>query len=159
MKFNNEQTVYSIHVVKLTCAVFILLVLTLLLITRLDEIIYNAIGLNQTWILVILITLYLLLLLYFRLRKTSYFAYNDDGSRIVIKSYRIGAGSSKKMLFEIPKSNFYQYEIEKRRLSEEISFYIKIGGKISKYPPVSISTITRVQKEKMLNQLCSLSNK
>lgn len=153
MKFNNEQTIYSIHVVKLICTVIILLVLTLQITTTFDDYIYRTTGLNQAWTLVILVSLYILMLLYFELRKTSFFSYNDEGSKLVIRSYRIGIGSSKKLSFEIPKNTVYQYSIEKSRLKESLTIYIRIGSKVSKYPPISISSITLAQKEKLIQSL------
>lgn len=155
MKLNNEATIYSIHVIKMVGAVLILLVLTLLLTTSLDEIILQATGISQTWVMVVLVMLYMLLLLYFRLRKTSYFSYNDEGSKLVVKSYRIGASASKKWLYEIPKANFFGYKVDKHGLREELILYIKIGNKLSEYPPVSISAITRAQKDNLLKQLDS----
>ena len=159
MKFNNEQTIYSIHVVKLICAVFILLILTLLLTTSLDEFILRTTGLTQTLTLTILVALYVLLLLYFRLRKTSFFSYNDEGSKIVIRSYRIGAGTSKRLSFEIPKNVIHTYSIDKTRFGENITIYIRIGTKVSKYPSISISTITSAQKEKLKKSLDEYAEK
>lgn len=153
MKFNNEPTIYSIHVVKLIFAVLILLVLTLQLTTSFDDFIYRNIGLNQTWTLIILVLLYVLMLLYFELRKTSFFSYNDEGSKLVIRSYKVGLGSSKKLSFEIPKNIVYHYTIEKQKLKENLTIYIKIGTKISKYPSISISSITSTQKEGLIQSL------
>lgn len=155
MKFNNEATIYSIHVVKLICAVIILIVLTLLLTTNLDDFLLRTVGLTQTWTLTILIALYIMLLLYFRLRHTSYFSYNDDGSKIVIHSYLIGAGSSKRKSYEIAKDLIHKYAIEKKRFSEELTIYIRTGTKISKYPAVSISSITQAQKSLLIKSLNS----
>lgn len=157
MKINNEQTIYGIHMVKLVSAVLILLIFTLLITTALDDFILRTTGLSQTWVVLIFIALYIVLLLYFRLRNTAYFAYNDDSDKILIKSYRVGIGTSKKVAFEIPKKTFHKYTISKKHLGEELTIYIRTGTKISKYPPVSISSVTHANRDKLIKALDSYS--
>lgn len=160
MKFNNESTIYSIHAVKLISTVLLLIALTLLLTTRLSDFVLRTTGLRWPWVMALLLLLFALLLLYFRLRRAAYISYNDEGSKIVIKSYLTGLGQ-KKVLYEIPKASLYRFSIERKGLREELTLYTRSGTKVSKYPPLQLSAITRAQREGLiaaLNQLAETSH-
>ena len=51
MKFNNEHTIYSIHVVKLLSVIFIMIITTLLITSRLGRLFEDATGLSR-WLIV-----------------------------------------------------------------------------------------------------------
>lgn len=158
MKFNNESTIYSIHAVKLISTVLLLIALTLLLTTRLSDFILRTTGLWWPWVMALLLLLFALLLLYFRLRRTAYISYNDEGSKIVIKSYQTGV-SQKKALYEIPKGSLYRFSVERKGLREELTLYTRSGTKVSKYPPLQLSAITREQRQGLiagLNQFAEI---
>ncbi|MBQ9470270.1 MAG: hypothetical protein IJU72_04885 [Bacteroidales bacterium] len=158
MKFTNEATIYSIHAVKLIATVLLLLVLTLLLTTRLGDLVQRTTGLPWPWAMALLALLYLLMLLYFRLRHADYISYNDEGSKIVIKSYPANH-KQKKVLYEIPKQSVYKLGLEKVGLREELTIYTRSGTKVSKYPPLSLSATTKAQRDGLiaaLNQIAEL---
>lgn len=161
MKFNNEHTIYSIHVVKLLSVIFIMIITTLLITSRLGRLFEDATGLSRWLIVIVLAMLYIALVVYFKLRRSAYFSYNDEGSKIVIKSYLIG-NSSKKALYEISKNSLYKFEINRAGLREELTLYTRNGTKVAKYPPLSITSITLAEKaqlEESLNRFAEIHQK
>lgn len=152
MKFNNEHTIYSIHVVKLLTVIFIMIITTLLITSRLGRWFEDATGLSRWLIVIVLALLYIALVVYFKMRRTAYFSYNDEGTKIVIKSYLIGK-SSKKALYEINKNSLYKFEIDKAGLREELTLYTRNGTKVSKYPPLSITSITTAERAQLVESL------
>ena len=82
MKFNNEHTIYSIHVVKLLSVIFIMITTTLLITSRLGRLFEDATGLSRWLIVIVLALLYIALVVYFKLRRSAYFSYNDRVARL-----------------------------------------------------------------------------
>lgn len=157
MKFDNESTIYGIHMVKLILAIIVVIFLVLMLITTLPNFIERITGITTGWALGIVIGAYFLFFFYFILKGSAFVSYNDEGAKIIIRTFKIGPFNSKKISLEIPKSEFYKYSVTKQKLKEEIHLYTRKGNKISKYPPISIISLTKEQKQQLFETLATLA--
>lgn len=157
MKFDNEPTIYGIHMVKLMLGIVVVIFIVLMLITSLPNFIERQIGLSTGWTIGLVIGLYFIFFLYFIIKGSAYISYNDEGTKIIIRTFKIGPFNSKKISLEIPKNEFYKYTVSKQKLKEELHVYIRKGNKISKYPPISIVSITQEQKRLLLDTLNNLA--
>lgn len=157
MKFDNESTIYGIHMVKLILAIIVVIFLVLMLITTLPNFIERNTGITTGWALGIVIGAYFLFFFYFILKGSAFVSYNDEGAKIIIRTFKIGPFNSKKLSLEIPKNEFYKYSVTKQKLKEELHIYTRKGNKISKYPPISIISLTKEQKQQLFETLAALA--
>ena len=91
---------------------------------------------------------YLLLLF----RKSNYFYLSFQGNKIVIRYYTAHPFLRKYRALEIPKSYFDNYEI-KRQLGgyrKTLHITIKTPKGKGKYPPISISLLTKKQEKELI---------
>lgn len=153
VKFDNETTIYGIHNIKLVMAIIVVIFIVLMLITSLPEFIERNIGLSMGWALGIVIGGYFLFFTYFILKGTAYVSYNDEGSKIIIRTFKIHPFASQKMSFEIPREEIYRITVEKRFLREELNIYVRKENRISKYPSISVVSIIREQKTTLIQTL------
>lgn len=153
MKLDNESTVYGIHMVKLILAIFVLIFIVLMLITELPTFIERNIGLTTGWTIGIVLGSYFLFFFYFIMKGSAFVSYNDEGAKIIIRTFKIRPFNSKKISLEIPKNELYKYTVTKQKLKEELHLYIRKGNRISKYPPISIVSLTKDQKQSLLETL------
>lgn len=142
MKFDNEDTVNGIHSLRLVMAVIAVIIVFLLWATSLPEFIESVIGLGQDWQILTIVALYALFFAYFIIKGTAYFSYNDEGGRIIIRYFMLRVFNSPKLSIEIEKKHFYKYTIERKGLKTLLHLYVRRGKQISKYPPLSISSLT-----------------
>lgn len=157
MKFDNEPTVYGIHMAKLILAFFVLIFILLMLITELPNFIERNTGITTGWSIGIVLGSYFLFFFYFIIKGSAFVSYNDEGSKMIIRTFKIKPFNSTKISLEIPKNEFYKYSVTKKNLKEELHLYVRKGNKISKYPPISIVSLTKEQKQQLLDTLNKLA--
>jgi len=142
---------------KLILAFFVLIFILFMLITELPKFIERNTGITNGWALGIVIGAYFLFFFYFILKGSAFVSYNDEGAKIIIRTFKIGPFNSKKLSLEIPKNEFYKYSVTKQKLKEELHLYVRKGNRISKYPPISIVSITKEQKQQLIDTLNKLA--
>ncbi len=157
VKFDNETTIYSIHNVKLILAIIVVIFLVLMLITSLPDFIERNTGISSGWALGAVIGGYFVFFFYFIAKGSAFVSYNDEGSKIIIRTFKIGPFNSKKMSIEIPKNEFHKYSVCKTKLKEELILYVRKETRISQYPPISIVSIPLEQKKALFQALDSFS--
>lgn len=157
MKFDNEDTIFGIHTVKLLTAIVVVIYLILMFTTNLPAFIENHIKIGRGWAIAIVVLAYFLFYLYFIAKGTAYISYNDEGNRIIIRTFKIKPFNSPKMSFEIAKNELLKYSINKQFLKDELNLYVKKQNQISKYPPISIISITKKQRDMLVKALDGLA--
>ncbi|HPD94256.1 MAG: hypothetical protein H6537_04135 [Bacteroidales bacterium] len=157
MKIDNEDTISGLHSFKLVMAVVAVLIILLMLFTNLPNFIDRTIGIGKDWVIAIIAFLYVLFFVYFIIKGTAYFHYNDDGNKIIIRYFLVRTFNAPKISIEIVKNDFYKFEIEKKGLQKKLYLYIAKGKKISKYPPLSIVSLTSSQESNLIKSLEALS--
>lgn len=96
-----------------------------------------------------------LVYLFFLLRKSDYFFIEYTGNKVIVRYYTAHPFLRKYRAFEIPKAYFYDYEIKKiwGGLIKTVQFSIRTPKGKYKYPPLSISLMTKKQEIELVNIL------
>jgi hypothetical protein len=90
-----------------------------------------------------------------------YIRYSDDGDKIIFRYFSAGMIGGRKNSVEITKHSFSGYEVETKYfgLVRSIILYQKFREGVAKYPPVYISALKPVERDKIFRSLNSLSGK
>ncbi|PKP23271.1 MAG: hypothetical protein CVU05_00025 [Bacteroidetes bacterium HGW-Bacteroidetes-21] len=105
--------------------------------------------------------LFFLYLFYRSNLKYSYFAFSEEGNKLVLRYYRMGTINVKFRSIEIPKNTLHSWEIKKHffnKRSELILFQSTPKG-IAKYPPVPITALTKQQSDAVMQTLAMYARK
>jgi hypothetical protein len=103
----------------------------------------------------------LLAIAWFISKSFTYIYFNTEGSKIVLRYMGLQPILAGNYAIEIPKSKFVKYEIKKSNLGlrTSIILYQKTNKGISKYPPVSINSLSKSERRDMLDTLDKLSGR
>jgi Na+-transporting methylmalonyl-CoA/oxaloacetate decarboxylase gamma subunit len=161
MKFDNTQTAIKIQMQKRLLAVVVAVVVALLYTTSVWDYVQEEIGLSRLGFTLIVLFLFILFYIYHILVASSFIYYSDDEPKIIIRFYQLNFFNSAKNSFEIPKKEFTGFRIERSvfNLREDLIMFRKSQGKIVRYPPFSISSLSLSEKGKLLKSLNSFSQK
>ncbi len=93
--------------------------------------------------------------LFFLIRKSDYFFIEFTGNKATVRYYTAHPFLRKYRAFEIPKAYFADYEIKKilGGFRKTVQFTIKTPKGKFKYPPLSISLLTKKQEEELVKIL------
>lgn len=96
-----------------------------------------------------------LVYLFLLLRKSDYFFIEYTGNKAIVRYYTAHPFLRKYRAFEIPKAYFYDYEIKKTwgGLIKTVQFSIRTPKGKYKYPPLSISLMTKKQEIELVKIL------
>lgn len=114
-----------------------------------------VLGLTKYQFTIFFALIYIFLLLYSYFLNLNYIYYSDNGHSIIFRYYSLRIFSSRKNSIEIPKKDFIQYDFEKTHfnLKENLVLYQRIKTGVAKYPPISISSLTKEEKIKLKKSL------
>jgi hypothetical protein len=132
--------------------IFILLILVLLL-TYLYE--NQFFGLTNYHLAIIIAGFYVLYMLFNALRQYYYVYFSDDHDKVILRYFPTGVFTHRKNSIEIPKRDFAGYE-KKRWLfgyREKIILKVHTSRGTAKYPPVSLSALSRKEKGNLYQAL------
>lgn len=89
------------------------------------------------------------------MRNPYYFYFDDSGEVLVFRYYPVGIFNSRKNSVQIPKPHFVKFETQKFFFGtqEKLILYQHYRNKVAKYPPISLSAISRADREKLKNTL------
>lgn len=118
----------------------------------------------EPWLLTaILVALYIVYRLYFRVRSTTYLYISDTAlpGIIRIRHFEIKPLNNKQFALEIPHRELYRFELVKKRLGllEQLTLWQRRGSKIFKYPPFSITLLRRKERQQLVAMLQKYSEK
>ncbi|MBI5218627.1 MAG: hypothetical protein HY958_06840 [Bacteroidia bacterium] len=87
-----------------------------------------------------------------------YIYYNDEGEKIIYRYQPLHPFIATPKSIEIPKKDFYKYEIYKSFFGKKhmVIFYRKTKNGIAKYNPVSIISLKKKEKESLFNSLSAI---
>jgi hypothetical protein len=85
------------------------------------------------------------------LHKPYYFYFDDINDVLVFRYYPIGIFNSKKNSIQIPKDHLVKFEMSKFffGLEEKLVLYQKYRTKVAKYSPISLSAVSKKDREKL----------
>ena len=110
---------------------------------------------NVTVMTVAVTVLYLLILLRPTLLRYMYLYFSADERRITLRWYKPGLMPGESRSIEIPADRFAGYEIRKGLLGlhTDLVLFQAVQGRKAAYPAVSISALSRKQREDILETL------
>lgn len=99
-----------------------------------------------------------LIYIYYMIKKYSYIEYNDDGSKIVLRYFKLVPSTLDHHAIEIPKPTLKGYEFKSVLfgLREDLILTQQTKNGIAKYPPVSMSILNEAEKQLLKKSLAKL---
>lgn len=133
-----------------------LVVVTLIVVIYTTRILINPVwGLNKTHWTLIIIGLFIIILLINLVRDFHYIYFSDTGNSIIFRFYPIQIFSAKKQTIEIQKKDFVKFETSFSlfKIRKYIIVYQRLKKGIAKYPPISITGLSKKERKKLREQL------
>lgn len=118
-------------------------------------------GIDKYEFSIILACIYILSVLFSAIRNYHYIYYSDEGDKLILRFFSFSFFTQKKSSIEMNKNELEGYRIHRQimGLRENLVLYQKAKGGIAKYPPVSITALSKSEKEELLNSLSIYSKK
>lgn len=153
MEIDIQRTILKKNLRAFILAIIFVVFVSLLLITYIYE--DQLFGLTKYHLAIIFASIYVLYMVFNTLRQFHYIYFSDAGDRIVLRYFPMGAFTYKKNAIEIGKKEFVGYEIQKPLfgLREKLILKAKTGKGLAKYPAVSITALTKKEKESLFQVL------
>jgi hypothetical protein len=129
--------------------IFIILVIFLL------DVKQSYFGLSKYQWAIVISGLYVAFVIYQAILELNYIYFNDQGDRIILRYFSMSFYNSKKQSIEIPIESFSGYEIRTSfaGLKQKLVLYERIKNTDAKYPAVSLSALSKNQKENLFAAL------
>ncbi len=137
---------------KISVALGVLLVITVVLY------IFSLIEYAHRKTYLILGSVTLLVYLIMLLKKLHYFGLNIENNTLIIRFYNPHPFISNYKQIKIPLEEYDGYELKKHLFGQEIIFKIRRGKQTGKYPPVSITALSKDQKQQLFEILDGLNS-
>ena len=153
MIIDNQRTIIRTKIRKLVYALVACGIIVALFTTNLKN--TEFLGLTNAQAAIAVAILYFLFYFYHVLIDPYYIYFSDEGKKIIIRFYSARSSNSKKLAFEIPKSDFHHFEVEKAMINqkEKITIFQKTGKGVFKYPSISLSALSSVEKKSLISSL------
>jgi len=153
MIIENSKSTIKIRLRTFFVSVIVVALIAIIYTTR---ILINPIwGLNKSQWSFIIIGVFVLILILNNFRDFHYIYFSDNGNNIVFRFYSMRIFSGKKNTIEIHKKDFVKFETNSSllKMRDYIVIYQKLKKGIAKYPPISITGLSKKDKTKLKNQL------
>jgi len=153
MTINNRNTIIHFNINRFIIIVCYVTLISISVFTSIFELYLGQI--NKTIVVIAASILFLMYLAYYYILKYNYFNFSDNGSKLVFHYISLNLLNRKKNAVEILKSNFNGYKLKKSFFGKkiEIILYTKTKNGIAKYPPISISSLTKSQIQVLISSL------
>ena len=158
MKVDNQRNTYRIWLSRLVMTiVFTLIVLLIVFLPWFEETEY---WLTKYHVIIIISAVYVVVNWINFLKRPYFVSYNDQGEMLVVRYYPVSMFTSRKHSIEIPKKQFVKYELKPFLFGTQHKLILvqNFRGKEAKYPPISLSTLEKKDREKMLQSLSKYGN-
>ncbi len=142
----------------ITLIVFAILLTTILIVGKMPN---TFLGLNKNnWALVVVVILIASIVLENTL-QLNYIYFNDEKEKIIFRFFSLGYFNRSKQSIEIPKKEFLKCETHEylKGYKKTITFHQVRNQKEAKYPPVSVSILSKTEFSNLVNRLGSYKEK
>jgi len=137
-----------------------LLFMTLIIIVALAEVWDQPVaGVTKSAWIIGLIIIYLLVNFYYFIQDLNYIHVNVQHEKLIVKYISMRVFTKRKKAVEIPLQSFVKYEMATSFLKQKLFLYQKLKSRLAKYPPISITSLTREEKERLRRSLDKLTTK
>ncbi len=159
MKFDNSENVIKIQMQKRLLAVLTAILVALVYTTDIGIYFHKVTGIPRYALTILFVGLYFSFYIYHIIAASSFVFYSDEEGKVIIRFYQLNLFNTSKNSYEIPKSEFMGFQIQKKGLGvrEEVVVFRKFQGNIVRYPPFSINALTVKEKSNFLKSLSSYS--
>jgi len=153
-----QRTVIKIKLRIFVVILFFILLIIIVLFPNIVKTIFP--GIDRIYFILLIIAICVLTAFCYNFLDLNYIYYNDEGPKIILRYYSLRILNKSKNSIEIPKKKLIKFESKKSffNLKEKIILFQKMQNRIAKYPPVSISSLTKEQKIKLKNSLTKFSS-
>lgn len=153
MTIDNQKTVIRIFLRKMFIAIITVVIIVAVLATEWFK--PQLLGITQYQWIIGVAAIYILLVAGSWLRGLNYFYFNDKGDKLVIRYYPIRPLGRTKKAVQIPKTALAKYEIVKRNLGlkKVLILHQHVNKNIAKYPPIGVTSLTREELSRLVQQL------
>jgi len=116
-------------------------------------------GLDKNHYTIIFGIFYIGILIYPNILKYSYISFSDKNGTLTLNYYLFGFFSGQKNSIKIPVREFYGFRIQNSLmgLRKSLVLYKKVGDKVAKYPPVSLTALSKEQQQGLFRILSHYS--
>ncbi len=159
MIIENSKTVIKVRLRIFFASLIVVALITIIYTTR---ILINPIwGLNKSQWSFIIVGVFVLIIILNNLRDFYYIYFSDNGNNIVFRFYSMRIFSGKRNTIEIHKKDFVKFQTNSSlfKMRDYIIIYQKLRKGIAKYPPISITGLSKKDKAKLINRLSLYTSK
>ena len=137
-------------------AAVLTILLGVLLIVAIVFFIFGFIEYNYRKIYFFIAALSFVAYLIILLKRMHYFSLTTGNGFLIVKFYNPHPFMSNYRQIKIKLDEFYDYQIKKGLFNQDLILKIKQGKQIGTYPPVSISGLSKDQRQELIEILDSL---
>ena len=153
MKLDNSKAIISFRIKLFVVTVLFLTYIILSYSAKVFKL--TLFGLSDTLWTIILAAIWLFIAFLPMFINYHYVSYSDEDESIVFRYFSAGIVGGKKNSVEIDKRTFAGYKTEKKMfgLIRTITLYQNFKEGVAKYPPIYISALNKVEREKVFRSL------
>ncbi len=157
MKIDNQRAIYRIWLRKMVFTIFftstIIIILFLNIFDKVDS------PITKYHLIIAISAVFIVISIINAMKNPYYFYFNDVEDLLVFRYYPVGLFNSRKNSVQIPKKHFVKFEISKFffGMEEKLVLHQFYRNKIAKYPPISLSALSKKEKEKLKMALTAYS--
>jgi hypothetical protein len=134
--------------------------MTLIIIVALADVFDQPVaGVSKSNWIIGLIIIYLLVNFYYYIQDLNYLHVKVQHEKLIVRYISMRILTKRKKAVEIPLQSFVKYEITNSFLKQNLYLYQKLKNRLAKYPPVSITSLTKEEKERLRRSLDKLTAK
>ena len=158
MVIDIQRTIIRKNLRAFILAIIFMVIILLLLITYIYE--DQLFGLTNYHLAIIIAGIYVFYMLFNMLRRYYYVYFSDDNAKVIMRYFPATAFTKKKNSIEIAKRDYAGYEKKKWLFGfrERIVLMVHTPRGTAKYPPVSLSALSRKEKESLYRALDKLKH-
>jgi len=159
MKIDNQKTVYRIWIRKLIFTIVFVASIVLVMFVKVFE--QQDTAITKYHLVIAIAVVFIIFSLINMFRNPYYFYFDDINDVLVFRYYPVGFFNSKKNSVQIPKQQFVRYETSRffLKTQEKLVLYQLYRNKVAKYPPISLSALTKKEREELKTTLSHYSKK
>ncbi len=156
MVINNQKQAVALKIQKTIALLILVIAVGLIYFTNILA--HGAFGFDMDQIAGFIVGMFILFFLYHILRDHNYIYYSDMGNKIILRYFSLRPLTDKKKSIEFNKKELHKYELKRSLLGfrQSIIIYRQTSRGVAKYPPVSITALSRQDKEKLTASLQKL---
>jgi hypothetical protein len=159
MIIDSKKKVVAIQLRRLLVLLGVIaIILTVILFGQLPK---TFLGLNKYHWAIVIAIIYGLTIVYDSLLQFCYIYYNDEGKNIILRYFSLTYLNRKKQSIEIPKSDFISFALDESLLGKKKKITLRRYFKNveAKYPPISLSILSKEQYAQLIISLNHFSKK